>query len=232
MHDIKLRSHFPVFRKLHTGYSLRINYLTTTSTRFIDSKLLESQHQQAKIWGLDLKQWQDYKKELEGARGLWSPNLHPLAVLGMREGITASERQRLAVKLVKIERARVERELAFEKAYQTANYRLFGHIPLYKVESVGNNKNPKGVLSAPSVKYYLKPPCQSCRSQIQQWIAQGKSFALYIDAKDKYQAQQFAKAMGISPLLVPSQITLHLMDQKSMRSLGITTLPAIRKGSK
>ena len=151
-----------------------------------------------------------------------------LAVLGMREGITTSERQRLAVKLVKIERARVERELAFEKAYQTANYRLFGHIPLYKVESIGNNKKPKGVLSAPSVKYYLKPPCQSCRPQIQQWIAQGKSFALYIDAKDKYQAQQFAKVMGISPLLVPSIITLHLMDQKTMRSLGIMTLPAIR----
>ena len=127
--------------------------LEESSTRLIDSKLLAFQHQQAKIWGLDLKQWQDYKRELEGVRGLWSPNLHPLAVLGMREGITTSERQRLAVKLVKIERARVERELAFEKAYQTANYRLFGHIPL-----------------------------------------------------------------------------LHLMDQKTMRSLGITTLPAIRKG--
>ena len=196
-----------------------------------------TQQESARLWGLDLQQWQLYQKELQGPRGLWSPKLNPLAVLGMRKGITVSERHRLATKLVKIERARVTRELAFEQAYQKANLRLFGHIPLYKVEPVTKkpskkqNKNSGNTASSNhTLKYYLQPPCKQCRPQIQSWIKQGKSFALYIAANDKQQVQDFAKAMGISPLLVPSQISLHLLDKKAMSALKIMALPAIRGG--
>ncbi|HID36130.1 MAG TPA: hypothetical protein EYP39_01940, partial [Ghiorsea sp.] len=59
----------------------------TSSTRFTDSIHSISQTKQADLWGLDLQQWQLYQKELQGPRGLWSPKLNPLAVLGMREGI-------------------------------------------------------------------------------------------------------------------------------------------------
>jgi integrating conjugative element protein (TIGR03759 family) len=209
--------------------------IESSSIRFSASHFSLTQTQQANLWELNIEQWQLYQKELQGPRGLWSPKLNPLAVLGMRKGITVSERNRLATKLVKIERARVKRELAFEQAYQKANLRLFGHIPLYKVEPVvaktnhhKNKHNANNSSTNHALKYYLQPPCKQCRPQIQSWIKQGKSFALYIAAKDKQQVQAFAKSMGISPLLVPSQISLHLLDKKSLLAQGILTLPAIR----
>ena len=205
--------------------------IESSSTNFSVLSHSVTQSETARLWSLDLQQWQLYQKELQGPRGLWSPKLNPLAVLGMRKGITVSERNRLAIKLVKIERARVKRELAFEQAYQKANLRLFGHIPLYKVDTVSekNNSKKRQVASANhALKYYLQPPCKPCRPQIQSWIKQGKSFALYIAAKDKQQVQAFAKSMGISPLLVPSQISLHLLDKKSLLAQGIHQLPAIR----
>jgi len=209
--------------------------IESSSTRFSTSHLSLTQDQKANLWGLNVEQWQLYQKELQGPRGLWSPKLNPLAVLGMRKGITVSERHRLATKLVKIERARVKRELAFEQAYQKANLRLFGHIPLYKVEPVTTTTNPhenkRSANNRPThhiLKYYLKLPCKQCRPQIQSWIKQGKSFSLYIAANDKQQVQDFAKAMGISPLLVPSKISLHLLDKKALLAQGIGQLPAIR----
>ncbi len=206
--------------------------IESSSTRFSVAHFSLTQSQQANLWGLNSEQWQLYQTELQGPRGLWSPSLNPLAVLGMRKGVSVSERNRLATQLVKIERARVKRELAFEQAYQTANLRLFGHIPLYKVDTAAikakNNHRGNTVANTHTLKYYLKPPCKRCRPQIQSWIKQGKSFALYIAANDKQQVQDFAKAMGISPLLVPSKISLHLLDKKALFAQGIDQLPAIR----
>ena len=91
----------------YTRFSSSVSSSSTTSL---------SQMQQAELYGLDIKQWDQYQKVLKGPRGLWSPNIHPLMALGMRKGITERERGKLAKQYATVHFERVKRELAFEHA--------------------------------------------------------------------------------------------------------------------
>ncbi len=78
----------------------------------------------AKAWGLNEQELDRYEQLMDGARGIWSPNLDPVTALGI-EAETEQERRRYAELLVEVEKARVERELAFQRAYDEAWARLY-----------------------------------------------------------------------------------------------------------
>jgi len=181
-------------------------------------------------WGLDQSELREYKIVMQGNRRFWSPNLHPLAALGMREGITIQERDELAEKLVRIERARLQREIAFEKAFQSANRKLFSHIPLFEITSAETLQETN--LSAPkNVEYYLETPCKQCKSKIQQWMRNNIQVDMYIHAESDREIREFAKNMGISPLLVPTRFRLHRLSKQTMKQMGIALLPHTRLSS-
>ena len=192
-----------------------------------------SQEDLAKMYGLDMTQWKEYQTLLKGPRGLWSPNIHPLMALGMREGITERERRKLAKQYATVRYERVKRELAFEQAVFQEAMKMYGHIPLFKdnFESFQAERLPETEIQSQSntrVTYFVKPDCVSCKTVIQKWLSEGKNIDIFV-AGNKRQITQFAKTMGISPLLVPSRITLNVMSEKEMLSLGIKRLPAIRQ---
>lgn len=201
-----------------------------SSTTSIPSSLSFSQEQLAHMYGLDMKQWQQYQTLLKGPRGLWSPNIHPLMALGMCRGIKKTERRRLAKQYATIHFERVKRELAFEHAVFEAGMKMYGHLPLFR-EDVTQTKNSKffkkSINSSSRLQYFVRPNCASCRETLQAWLSEGRKFDLFISGNKK-QITQFAKKMGISPLLVPRQITLNSMSEKEMHSLGIKTLPFIK----
>ena len=194
------------------------------------SSLSLSQEQLAQMYGLDMKQWSEYQTLLKGPRGLWSPNIHPLMALGMRKGIKEPERRRLARQYATIHFERVKRELAFEHAVFEAGMKKYGHLPLFREDfsqtkkSKSLNKSNKAVSR---FQYFVRPDCASCKPTIQTWLKKGQKFDLYVSG-NKQQITQFAKKMGISPLLVPRQITLNSMSKKEMHSLGIKALPFIK----
>ena len=179
-------------------------------------------------WGLNLKELKEYQRVRQGNRQFWSPNLHPLAALGMREGVTPSERDALAEKLVHIERKRVTREIAFEKSFQEANRRLYSQVPLFQADpQVSNNTSSASLLKSVYLNYYVRLPCPECKKPIQQWLKEDKQIDLYIDSKSDKAIRLFAKAMGISPLLVPSKVRLNKTSAEALKKAGITNLPQV-----
>ncbi|MFG6179634.1 TIGR03759 family integrating conjugative element protein [Halomonas sp. THAF12] len=93
------------------------------------SEIIENQRDQtgrseAEKWGLSDREWQRYERLMESKRGIWSPGLDPLTALGV-EARSDAERRRYAELLVQQERARVQRELEFQRAYDAAWDRLY-----------------------------------------------------------------------------------------------------------
>jgi integrating conjugative element protein (TIGR03759 family) len=80
-----------------------------------------------------VEEWQRYQTLMRGPRGLWSPSMDPLWVLGMHAR-TDTERRRYAEMAVKQERARVEGEIAFSREYSETWTRLYGDEGLIDTE--------------------------------------------------------------------------------------------------
>lgn len=188
-----------------------------------------SQENLANMYGLDMTQWKEYQTVLKGPRGLWSPNIHPLMALGMRKGIKDAERKKLARQYATVRYERIQRELAFEKTVLEEAMKKYGHIPLFRKDfaSMQSVKPQSSASSGVRVKYFARASCKQCRSPIQQWISEGRGIDIYITGNKK-QITQFAKDMGISPLLVPRQISLNSMSETEMASLGIKKLPTAK----
>lgn len=83
----------------------------------------------AKRWGLTVEDWSRYQHLMDGPRGVWSPNLDPIAALGVHAESDA-ERRRYAEILVRLERERTIRELAFERIVQQIKRELYPNEPL------------------------------------------------------------------------------------------------------
>lgn len=96
-----------------------------TQTELTPSELKSTTIERAKLSGLAIDEWQRYQSIMRGPRGLWSPNMDPLWVLGMHAR-TDEERRRYSEMAVKQERARVEGEIAFTRAYTEAWKKLYG----------------------------------------------------------------------------------------------------------
>ena len=74
-------------------------------------------------WGLHQDEWSRYKQLMQGPLGTYSPNLDPLTALGI-EARTDEERRRYAELQVVVEARRVEKMLAYQRAYDAAWQRL------------------------------------------------------------------------------------------------------------
>ncbi len=74
-------------------------------------------------WGLQPQEWARYRELMDGPLGIYSPNLDPLSALGI-EARTDEERRRYAELQVQVEARRVEKLLAYQRAYDEAWQRL------------------------------------------------------------------------------------------------------------
>ncbi|MFO1432933.1 MAG: TIGR03759 family integrating conjugative element protein [Candidatus Competibacteraceae bacterium] len=88
------------------------------------SRLSASELERARQWGLTASEWRRYQTLLAGPRGLWSPQLDPLMVLGIHAE-TEAERTRYADLAAQQEHARLSAELAFQRAYDRAMARRY-----------------------------------------------------------------------------------------------------------
>src|SRR3990167_8870549 len=77
----------------------------------------------ASNWGLQPQEWVRYRELMDGPLGIYSPNLDPLSALGI-EARTDEERRRYAELQVQVEARRVEKLLAYQRAYDEAWQRL------------------------------------------------------------------------------------------------------------
>jgi len=133
-----------------------------------ETRLSESERiHRAEAWGLNLDEWDRYETLIQGPRGLWSPSLDPIMVLGIHARNDA-ERRRFAERAVEQERTRVEGELAFQRAYDEAWARLYPEVRLLEPtvmspETTSLRSMPFGTGTGPRVLLFTQlAECPAC----------------------------------------------------------------------
>ena len=213
------------------SFAEKVANSTSSETRLYDSSLSASEQHSATLWQLTSKEWNHYKTLMQGPRGIWSPNLDPLSVLGIA-ATTDSERSYYAEKLAKLERARLQQELRFEVAYQQAQKKLFGNVPLFANNQPFANREP---ISQQRKLYFVKLPCPSCKQQLASLLSSINSHPLdiYLQRENgvmtDVEIRQWATQMGIpTKLVINQQVTLN-HDKGLAKQVGVKHFPVLMK---
>ncbi|WP_165771588.1 TIGR03759 family integrating conjugative element protein [Vreelandella nigrificans] len=182
---------------------------------------------EAKEWGLNERELERYEQLMEGLRGIWSPNLDPVTALGI-EAETAQERRRYAELLVEIEKARVERELAFQHAYDEAWARMYpDDMPINPfLESDGHRVSSlfPETQNPPRVSVHVAADgCTRCDQTIAELLSSGVSMDIFVIGTDSDDSKirAWAREHSVPVSRVQSrEITLN--HGRVQPSLGVT----------
>lgn len=189
----------------------------------------------AKSWRLSAEEWARYKELMKGPRGVWSPSLDPITVLGIAAE-TDAERKHFADLLVMVEFDRAEKELRFQQAYDEAAKRLFPDLPRVTVAASAAAIAPvpgaDRIAFVGSVDPNRCPSCQQALSELMRLHAAGRGpgLDLYLsDAEDDDAIRAWARRYGVSPDEVRSgRITLNhaggTSDPSVVGSAGVLRL--------
>src|SRR3990167_9042561 len=191
-----------------------------------------SNEEQAREWGLTFQEFSRYQTLMQGPRGVYSTGLDPLTTLGI-EARSAEERRRYAELQVHAERQRVDKELAYQRAYDEAHARMF---PGEKVIQITSSPAPGAGGSKPALQgdgrlaIFVKDDCPPCIIKVQDLQALRQTFDLYFvgsQGEDEH-IRRWAILAGVEPKNVRSrQITLN-HDQGRWMGLGLGgDLPAV-----
>ena len=213
------------------------------------TQIRDTLREQAKDWGLSEHEWERYESIMEGIRGIWSPGLDPLTALGV-EAETTAERRRYAELMVEVERARVERELAFEREYQAAWARLYPDelrvLPFETNPSGGDGGavatgngflsqltggSSAGGLSTRARVYVAREGCRECSAAVSELIGNGQPLDIFVvDAGgDDDAIRAWARAHEIPVEAVQTRrITLNHGALDASRGITPERLPVVQ----
>lgn len=211
-----------MMRRAHQPFVLILLGLValSTSAQVIETEIertetVLTQEALADQWDLSIDEWDAYRTLMAGPRGIWSPNLDPVTVLGIHAE-TDAERQRYAELLILIEFERVEQELKFQQAYDEAARRLFPN--LMPVQAATSTTVPPGI-GAERVAFVGSidsARCPTCRSELARLLRAHRDPAAPVldlfldDATDDQDLRDFATAQGIDPkAVIAGRITLN-----------------------
>ena len=124
----------------------------------------------AQLFGLSAEDWSRYRTLMQGPRGLWSPTLDPVWVLGIHAE-TEAERARFAELAARREHERVAAELAFARAYAQAFERLYPGEPVMDVGSLtperASSAQAPGFAPGERLLFFASPECPACESWLE-----------------------------------------------------------------
>ncbi|WRP38370.1 TIGR03759 family integrating conjugative element protein [Klebsiella variicola] len=173
----------------------------------VDTLLQTLEQQQmtrsAQEWGLTAEEWQRYETLKKGRRGVLSPGLDPLTMLGI-EARSDEERRHFAELTVKQEFQRVEAELAFQREVNSAWTRVYpGVLPIQDLRS--DISNARQAL-------FVKDNCPACDRKLTQLMKSNQPLDIYLvgsGGKDEA-VRSWAKKHNIPAEKVKSrQVTLN-----------------------
>lgn len=177
------------------------------NSQTVDTLLQTLEQQQmtrsAQEWGLTAEEWQRYETLKKGRRGVLSPGLDPLTMLGI-EARSDEERRHFAELAVKQEFQRVEAELAFQREVNSAWMRVYpGVLPVQDLRSEVSNA---------SQALFVKDNCPACDRKLTQLMKSNQPLDIYlVDSGGKDAAvRSWAKKHNIPAEKVKNrQITLN-----------------------
>lgn len=207
------------------------------STPVNDSPIMSSQERtssdvalderQARDWGLQPDEWARYRQLMQGPLGIHSPNLDPLTALGI-EARTDEERRHYAELQVQTEARRVEKTLAYQRAYDAAWQRLYP--TLQRVDLTGTNLADGGSLPSVRLAVFVKESCPPCEQRVRQLQSEGAAFDLYMvgSRQEDARIRQWATRVGIDPDKVRERAITLNHDGGRWLSIGVQgDLPAV-----
>ena len=177
----------------------------------------------AKEWGLSTEEWRRYQQLKQGERGIWSPSLDPLTTLGV-EATSDVERRRYAELLVQKEALRVEKELAFQRAYDAAWQRRFPALSLVSGPPAFAPASKNNRLAV-----FVRENCSACDSRLAALLEAGNPLDIYlVDSNgDDLQLRSWGRAQHIDPSRVKrGDITLN-HDAGRWQYYGRGKMPAV-----
>lgn len=182
----------------------------------------------ARDWHLEIQEWTRYRDLMQGPLGVYSPDLDPLTALGI-EARTDEERRRYAELQVRLEAQRVEKLLAYQRAYDAAWQQLYPTLQPLAAFAVGD-ATVDAVRSAGRLAVFVKDDCPPCEQRVRQLQASDAAFDLYMvgSRQDDARIRQWAARAGIEPAKVrEAAITLN-HDAGRWLSIGLPgDLPAV-----
>lgn len=185
--------------------------------------------QHARDWGLSTEEWARYRALMQGPLGIYSPNLDPPTALGI-EARSDQERHRYAELQVQAEAHRVEKLLAYQRAYDDAWQRLHADMPRVVLPNAGAAFSPVAPAANGRTAVFVKDACPACDQSTLRLQAAGMEFDIYVvdNRADDARIRAWAQRIGIDPAKVRSgQITLN-HDAGRWQSLGLPgDLPAV-----
>ncbi|HCF6900236.1 TPA: TIGR03759 family integrating conjugative element protein [Pseudomonas aeruginosa] len=163
----------------------------------------------ASDWGLQPQEWTRYRDLMDGPLGIYSPNLDPLSALGI-EARTDEERRRYAELQVEAEARRVEKLLAYQRAYDEAWLRL--NPGMQRVNLPDDKQVAGATRGSGRTAVFVKDGCTACGQLVQRLQSSGTEFDLYMvgSRQDDTRIRDWAKRANVDPARVRSGgITLN-----------------------
>ena len=184
---------------------------------------IDAQALRADRWGLDESEWQRYQSLLQGIRGSVSPaTLSPIEVLGIHAR-SADERRRYAEQWAVMMRDDAERILAFQRAYDDAQRRLFPNGLLIDPGVAASTRPDQSLAgkfvwqSSDRVLFFTDTQCPTCDAVLERLVSQIKQFSgidLYlvdVFAGEEFRIRDWAASKQIDPQWVSEhKITLNI----------------------
>lgn len=213
-----------------TSLPAMADQLNESATALSQSTVNDSDEKLARLWDLSIDEYREYQLIMQGPRGNWTPNLDPITVLGINAKSEA-ERTEFAEKLAKLERARVTRELAFEMAYQKAQQKLFGHIPLYETAEakVAQWAGLGEASKAKTVNVFINTPCDTCKAVSTRILKSGVKVNFYFVGFTGEAIKQWAVDLGITGQMITSKKATLNFDGGRSSTLSIKQFPFIQE---
>lgn len=174
----------------------------------------------ARDWGLQAEEFARYRQLMQGPLGVYSPNLDPLTALGI-EARTDEERRRYAELQVQAEARRVEKTLAYQRAYDAAWKRLHPALQPVLLTDAGSSLSTPGARGRLAV--FVKDDCPACEHRVRQLQTAGTAFDLYMvgSRQDDARIRRWAGKAGIDPAKVRARTITLNHDAGRWLSIGL-----------
>lgn len=195
---------------------------TTTATRQSTEQTLSAE-QLAQHWGLSREEWSRYLQLRQSERGIWSPGLDPLTTLGVEAG-TDEERRKYADLLVEKESRRVEKELAFQRAYDAAWKRRYPSLT-----PVADTHRQTALSPTSRLAVFVRENCPPCDTRLKTLLRSAHPLDIWLigSQNDDTRLRRWALTQHIDPQRVKSrEVTLN-HDAGRWQKIGQGQIPVV-----
>lgn len=212
----------------HADTASQANSQTQYSASNVASKA--DTERKANEWGLKPDEYRRYKELMDGPLGIYSPGLDPLTALGI-SARTNEERRYYAELQVVAETQRVERELAYQRAYDEAFKRMLPDLMPVDFGLAAKANSVAVPTGNGRLAVFVRDKCLPCESKVKQLQQSGVAFDLYmIDSRNDSAIRKWATKVGIDPEKVLSRTITLNHDAGRWQSMAIGgELPAVIK---